>query len=242
MQIRCWVSACDPKLFDFWIILNTFHIKYHPLNKQINYSSLDLRLGSTKGLNQSLTNCQRRQNVAGVEYPRFWHVQPCTGHGSTPSAPAWAPCSVQYMISLIWGGGYIAIHWVLCTYIYAHVCTYTFPHVSPSPETLHLLYPSSSSLKHGLLFSAWYSCGTASLNAHSHHVWAFGYKHHLRGRFSQKQAEVLHLQSQWGPPGSYTSKSTPPGSWDNGTSSCLINKWTKTLGKSCWFAEFLIPK
>ena len=50
------------------------------------------------------------------------------------------------------------------------------------------------------------------------------------------------LWSQRGSIWSYTSKSTLPGSWDNVTPSYLINKWTKTLGKSCWSAEFLISK
>lgn len=134
MQIRCRVCVCDPKLLDFLIILNMFDIKYHPLKKQINYSSLDPRLGSTKALNQSLRNCQRRPNVAGVEYPRFWHVRKDRAVSCSSLQPG-APLhqlhkhTGEYTSSLIWGGEVIYPYNHVS--ISMHVCTYTHSHTHP---------------------------------------------------------------------------------------------------------------
>lgn len=171
MQIKCWVCACDPKLFDFWIILDTFNIKYYPIYKQLNYSSLDPRLGHIKALNQPLRNCQRRHDIAGVVPLVLAGVW---GWGTSHPARAMGASLLQLhehtvlcYVQLHWLGGRLYIHAQRFTYIY--MCMFAPTH----PHTRHPLTRACICFTHSTLATAVPALHVLQLH-HSHPQCSWG--------------------------------------------------------------------
>lgn len=126
-------------------------------------------------------------------------------------------------------------------HIHVHVCTYTFPHTSSQEAASALSALSNITVTEvgpAVLYVLQLQCSQPEPSQQScSGIW-----------LQTSPVKKIISRAGWGSSpfgvrGSiwiYTSKSTPPRSWDNYTPSCLIKKWTKPIGKSCLSTEYLI--